>query len=142
MKNKLNFVLILFVIIFASCNNNKTNSDTLTLNANESGDVWDTMSVTTTYPITLVTRVEMEIKDNHDTTILRSEKLLKLKNSGSYNQYCAYTESLLTDMLLSEKVPAGYCLDITVLASKRGFADRNAVVVSYAVKKIVNHMGG
>ncbi len=139
---KLAIILIIFIIVtFLSCNNEITPS-TQIVNGNGSGDVWDTTSITTVYPVSLVTSVVLEIGNNSDTTTVYSEKLLKLKIGGGYNIYCAYTKNLLIKMLLSEKVSQGYCLDITVLSRKRGFDNKDAVVISYAVKKIVNHMGG
>lgn len=142
MKKINNFIILLMLFVtFASCNSNETTSSALAI-GNESGDVWDTMSMTTAYPVSLVTNMELEIGANHDTIVLHSEKLLKVKVNGGYSQYCAYTESVLFKSLLSEKVPQGYCLDLTVLASKRGFSNRDVVVVSYAIKKIVNQMGG
>ncbi|MCX6752754.1 MAG: hypothetical protein NTW62_00160 [Candidatus Nomurabacteria bacterium] len=142
MKKSIAIVVALF-ITFVSCNTNEKTSSTPVVFENESGDVWDTISITTAFPVTLVTNVEMEIKDNHDTTITHSEKFLKIKVSGGYSQYCAFTEGILVKMLLSEKVSAGYCLDIKVLVkSYNSFSNREASVISYSIEKIKNHMGG
>jgi hypothetical protein len=134
-------ILTILSVAFSGCSNSE-NTSPLPVAGNESGDIFDTITTTTIFPLTVVTSVELEINDKGDTSVLHTEKFLKLKINAGYSQFLSYTGSSVEKALLASELPKGYCYAITALASKRGYADRQAVAVSYSVQKIVNHMGG
>lgn len=133
-------VFVLLAIAFSGCGDSK--SVTPPVVGNESGDIFDTITLTTLYPPKVVTSTELEITSEGDTTIVNSEKFLKLKISGGYSRYISYTGSVVDSTLLLIDIPQNYCLGVTILVGKSGFDDRQGVAVSYSIQKIVNHMGG
>jgi hypothetical protein len=128
------FASLMFALII-SCNNEKVSIPETKNNHS------DTVTITTAYPISVITQMELEINSKGDTSIIHLEKVLKIKIGASYSSFLSYSGNSLDSSIisLSKNLPKGYCLVIKVLfydGSKYSFP------IECTVQKIVNHMGG
>ena len=110
---------------------------------NESGDVYDTVTFTTAYPVELVKHFNLEVKGK-DTAVLHYEKLIAVKqNYGSVDRYLYFTEAAIDSSLIAlKKLPTNYCLVIKVLSMNREEYYPKGTVLSFSIQKIGNRQGG